>query len=310
MANGLGLARVGNGLPWPAITFTPTPKAEETCKLIAGFRPSTIYVEFFEEPLRRCRFVKSGDIFPIDDQYLPKKATTKSYQLALSNAQAEAEQIASIVDILMKSIRSVASKRLSGKDWVGAKVRAATHRIYNKSELQCLYGEPRTAYCIGKVLHFFPLLNKHFVAFGENLQPQWLNCSEGETELVLEQSEDSVPEGSLGETSPSSSKRSQRYSLRDDSTGQSKTNVIEDQALVENSVKLSECACSLCGLNCNKEQDTIKCSVCAESFHEYCLPDNKLKWRPLNPLYAPLKLLNSSWKCFHCLGKSRLRLYT
>lgn len=272
VASQLALCRTFGSPNWPALIFTSSAKAKDICAQLDGYLVTGSYVEFFgEDDLNReYGFLKEDAVFPLTEDLLPKKPP-RVYTAALKAARAERAAIDHVIEWLMKAVRVQAPKRLSAEQWVGARVRAATHRIYTKAEKSRFISTPPTAFCTGTVLTYCPHADKHLVVFGERLQPIWTNCHQGEVELLLESAQ------------PSQDKE------------QTQVQIVEEVKETEEVVVRERC--SLCCLDCVEDEGIQRCTDCVRVFHDFCLPDRKLRPRPGG---APAKLINGPWKCFHC----------
>jgi hypothetical protein len=207
----------------------------------------------------------------------------------------------------MKAIRSAAPRRLQGEQWVGARVRASTHRIFSKLERSRMSGPPPCVYCSGTVLQHCPNLDKQLIVFGERLQPLWTQCSSGDVELLLELPQ-RLDDATATTNSTSSNSDDEedvevkekvlavRTSARRHSSDTSNDNASNSVSVIESS------CCSLCKLGISVEDNALACNTCNRQFHDFCLPDKKLK--VLNPAHAPVKTAPSYFKCFHCNGKA------
>ena len=75
---------------------------------------------------------------------------------------------------------------LYGEQWVGYRVRTATHRIVQRGESRSEVLECGSVYSIGTIRSYCPGSGEHFVVFDDVLlQPQWITCQKSTVDVLF-----------------------------------------------------------------------------------------------------------------------------
>lgn len=195
---------------------------------------------------------------------------------------------------------------LHGDQWVGHRVRAATHRIVQRGENRSQVLEQGSAYSVGTIRRFRPSTGEHLVVFDDALlQPQWVECRKSTIDVLLGANAARADADPSLAARPSSSTNAVASGSSDVVTcvpcgAPGSHSSGHDGADYTHQKDCVLCACSL-------EVGTVKqCEGCRMKCHTYCAAEETGK--------APTAANSSSahhwgtssvvpWKCWNCVGE-------
>lgn len=208
------------------------------------------------------------NLFPLDQKMAQSKNKTKTFLNCMDAAKREQAEVDQVVSCLADALKEYIFEILSGRQWLGIRVRAVTHRIN-------LTYQSITAYSVGTIADYCPSLDKHLVLFDEEyLQPQWLRCERKTVELE--------PDNSLkGGNPPELEEQIFEFS-------NPLAKVRAAAALIDSCFP-----CKYCGLEVANKL-LMRCSGCSSCCHSYCMPPITYPTEP--------KTGKSQWLCPNCVA--------
>jgi hypothetical protein len=179
---------------------------------------------------------------------------------------------------------------LQGEQWVGYRVRAATHRIVQRGESRSEVLEQGSAYSVGTVRCYRPSTGEHLVVFDDPLlQPQWLECKKSTIDVLFSCSEANAAPGA-GATASGSSSNAMICAPCGDKADTNYSHQTD---------------CVLCDVPLNP--GTFKqCETCGMKCHTYCTGEDFGKTVAGTSSASAQHWATSTvvpWKCWNCIGE-------
>ena len=134
VAEGIVLIKKGS-TAWPALQYWVSPNARDVVTKLRAYKKGHEYVEYFAETTtgkRDYEFVQKVACRPINEapQLLSdKRASSQSFERTMEQALAEQTAIDTTIHNVLSFIRKNVFIIISGENWIGTRVRAATRRI-------------------------------------------------------------------------------------------------------------------------------------------------------------------------------------
>jgi len=290
----LVLARTGR-LGWSSQKFWASSKAELIIKTFKGYKPSTVYIEYYsQDDLKEYAFIPEKSLDPLCEPYVPAKMS-KKMEMAMECARKEQETIDEIVDTVVSKMSKRIFKVMIDNELLGLRVRALTQRLVRPKDTD----RSMTAFsakCVGTITKYSPATEEHLVVFDEEvLQPQWLVSRNEEMDVTLGSESDQTEawrryqESIINPNNCFLCGYSELQSFDDNNNNDNNDNNYDEPSRPVRKVLPK----AMFGEEVERKTNQfLKCSKCHHYYHDYCMPNSQKNIDTV---------INGETLCCHCI---------
>lgn len=286
--------RSNASLHYPAMHYNLSEKAKLWTPKFHHYKKDAHYIEYFPEEANEkltYGFVDEDSIKPMEPPYLlPEEKQRGRMKKCMANATLEHEKNGEIVDKIMQQVRKTAMNSVKGEDLIGVRVRASSHRLFDKDDtIEGIKYSGGYGKCVGTIAHYCPANELHFVVFDEeSVQPQWISCRNSDVEIILPTNAD---------THITTSKTMSLALRSNISRGVTEVTIEPNNSCMV----CGRDDCDAIGPKNNDHNKLYKCVDCHHQYHRFCFP---AECAPIcvTSHHSKNHLWNKCWKCVKCFG--------